>query len=127
MASAVKYESEVDLNLLGTELRLGLPGSEKQIPMKNNKRALDEIVDDCGSKNDSSVSDARDGDSEVAPKAKSVSEREGYNGAEHAPTYEDKDGDWMLVEMFHGKCFISSCKRLRIMKGSEARGLGSSV
>ena len=25
------------------------------------------------------------------------SEREGYNGSEHAPTYEDKDGDWMLV------------------------------
>ena len=25
------------------------------------------------------------------------SEREGYKGSEHAPTYEDKDGDWMLV------------------------------
>jgi auxin-responsive protein IAA len=25
------------------------------------------------------------------------SEREGYNGSEHVPTYEDKDGDWMLV------------------------------
>lgn len=25
------------------------------------------------------------------------SEREGYNGSEYAPTYEDKDGDWMLV------------------------------
>lgn len=25
------------------------------------------------------------------------SEREGYNGSEFAPTYEDKDGDWMLV------------------------------
>ncbi|KAF6150119.1 hypothetical protein GIB67_031321 [Kingdonia uniflora] len=162
--------------------------------MKNNKRALDVIVDDCGSKNDSSVSDARDGDSEVAPKAKQqvvgwppvrsyrknnfqpkknteaegiyvkvsmdgapylrkidlkiytgykellkalenmfkipigqYSEREGYNGAEHAPTYEDKDGDWMLVGDVPWEMFISSCKRLRIMKGSEARGLGSSV
>ncbi|OMP08827.1 AUX/IAA protein [Corchorus olitorius] len=25
------------------------------------------------------------------------SEREGYNGSDYAPTYEDKDGDWMLV------------------------------
>ncbi|KAA8527697.1 hypothetical protein F0562_035434 [Nyssa sinensis] len=25
------------------------------------------------------------------------SEREGYKGSEYAPTYEDKDGDWMLA------------------------------
>lgn len=25
------------------------------------------------------------------------SKREGYKGSEYAPTYEDKDGDWMLV------------------------------
>ncbi|KAF2314814.1 hypothetical protein GH714_036751 [Hevea brasiliensis] len=25
------------------------------------------------------------------------SEREGYNGSNYSPTYEDKDGDWMLV------------------------------
>ena len=24
-------------------------------------------------------------------------EREGYRGSDYAPTYEDKDGDWMLV------------------------------
>ncbi|KAK8570128.1 hypothetical protein V6N13_002826 [Hibiscus sabdariffa] len=52
------------------------------------------------------------------------SEREGYNGSEYAPTYEDKDGDWMLVGDVPWEMFISSCKRLRIMKGSEARGLG---
>ncbi|XVE77858.1 hypothetical protein DITRI_Ditri13aG0096900 [Diplodiscus trichospermus] len=52
------------------------------------------------------------------------SEREGYNGSDYAPTYEDKDGDWMLVGDVPWEMFISSCKRLRIMKGSEARGLG---
>ncbi|PIN25819.1 hypothetical protein CDL12_01443 [Handroanthus impetiginosus] len=52
------------------------------------------------------------------------SEREGYNGSEYAPTYEDKDGDWMLVGDVPWEMFITSCKRLRIMKGSEARGLG---
>ena len=30
-------------------------------------------------------------------KAGDYSEREGYNGSEFVPTYEDKDGDWMLV------------------------------
>ncbi|XWS46910.1 hypothetical protein CRYUN_Cryun14cG0108700 [Craigia yunnanensis] len=52
------------------------------------------------------------------------SEREGYNGSDYAPTYEDKDGDWMLVGDVPWEMFISSCKRLRIMKGSEAGGFG---
>ncbi|XP_057960376.1 auxin-induced protein 22B-like [Malania oleifera] len=55
------------------------------------------------------------------------SEREGYNGSEYAPTYEDKDGDWMLVGDVPWEMFISSCKRLRIMKGTEAKGLGCVV
>ena len=83
------------------------------------------------------------------------------NGSEYVPTYEDKDGDWMLVgdvpweyvsmlsrelqaieifviilsQLFLQTCitdsistwsrmFVDSCKRLRIMKGSEAIGLG---
>ncbi|KAL3644928.1 Auxin-induced protein 22D [Castilleja foliolosa] len=46
------------------------------------------------------------------------------NGSELAPTYEDKDGDWMLVGDVPWDMFITSCKRLRIMKGSEAKGLG---
>ncbi|KAF6148305.1 hypothetical protein GIB67_025524 [Kingdonia uniflora] len=55
------------------------------------------------------------------------SEREGYNGSEFVPTYDDKDGDWMLVGDVPWEMFITSCKRLRIMKGSEAKGLGSGV
>ncbi|XP_061356732.1 auxin-induced protein 22B-like isoform X2 [Gastrolobium bilobum] len=55
------------------------------------------------------------------------SEREGYKGSEYAPTYEDKDGDWMLVGDVPWDMFTTSCKRLRIMKGSEARGLGCGV
>lgn len=51
-------------------------------------------------------------------------EREGYNGSEFVPTYEDKDGDWMLVGDVPWEMFMSSCKKLRIMKGSEAKGLG---
>lgn len=52
------------------------------------------------------------------------SEREGYKGSEFAPAYEDKDGDLMLVGDVPFEMFLSSCKRLRIMKGSEAKGLG---
>ncbi|XVE62809.1 hypothetical protein DITRI_Ditri06bG0149800 [Diplodiscus trichospermus] len=60
-------------------------------------------------------------------KAGEYSEREGYNGSEFVPTYEDKDGDWMLVGDVPWEMFTNSCKRLRIMKGSEARGLGCVV
>ncbi|XP_014512035.1 auxin-induced protein 22B [Vigna radiata var. radiata] len=55
------------------------------------------------------------------------SEKEGYKGSDYAPTYEDKDGDWMLVGDVPWDMFVTSCKRLRIMKGSEARGLGCGV
>ncbi|CAI9776876.1 unnamed protein product [Fraxinus pennsylvanica] len=48
------------------------------------------------------------------------SEREGYKGSEYAPAYEDKDGDLMLVGDVPWDMFISTCKRLRIMRGSEA-------
>ncbi|CAM0151131.1 unnamed protein product [Urochloa decumbens] len=40
---------------------------------------------------------------------------------QHALAYEDKDGDLMLVGDVPWDMFISSCKKLRIMKGSEAR------
>ncbi|KAF9618673.1 hypothetical protein IFM89_002368 [Coptis chinensis] len=191
--------AKFECNLKATELRLGLPGSdesEKQTQaspnIKSNKRPLGDQGNECGSENNSSVSDARGGHQDTAPAAKqqvvgwppvrsyrknsfqakkneaetsglfvkvsmdgapylrkidlkvyngylellkalenmfkitigTYSEREGYNGSEHAPTYEDKDGDWMLVGDVPWNMFITSCKRLRIMKGSEARGLG---
>ncbi|KAJ9547747.1 hypothetical protein OSB04_020290 [Centaurea solstitialis] len=47
----------------------------------------------------------------------------GYNGSMHAPTYEDKEGDWMLVGDVPWEMFLTSCKRLRIMKANEAKGL----
>ncbi|WZZ08861.1 hypothetical protein YC2023_094782 [Brassica napus] len=45
------------------------------------------------------------------------------NSSDYVPSYEDKDGDWMLVGDVPWPMFIESCKRLRIMKGSEAIGL----
>ncbi|CAO2824312.1 unnamed protein product [Amaranthus hypochondriacus] len=38
-------------------------------------------------------------------------------------TYEDRDGDWMLVGDVPWGMFLSSVKRLRIMRTSEANGL----
>ncbi|KAH9687850.1 auxin-responsive protein IAA16 [Citrus sinensis] len=49
------------------------------------------------------------------------------NGSDYVPTYEDKDGDWMLVGDVPWDMFVDSCKRLRIMKGSEAIGLGNYI
>ncbi|CAI8602903.1 unnamed protein product [Vicia faba] len=45
------------------------------------------------------------------------------NSSDYVPTYEDKDGDWMLVGDVPWEMFMESCKRLRIMKGKEAIGL----
>ncbi|CAK9174572.1 unnamed protein product [Ilex paraguariensis] len=45
------------------------------------------------------------------------------HGSEYVLTYEDKDGDWMLVGDVPWEMFTGSCSRLRIMKGSEAIGL----
>ncbi|KAF4350886.1 hypothetical protein F8388_008068 [Cannabis sativa] len=43
--------------------------------------------------------------------------------SEYVVTYEDKDGDWMLVGDVPWEMFTDTCRRLRIMKGSEAIGL----
>ncbi|CAM0957330.1 unnamed protein product [Alopecurus aequalis] len=42
---------------------------------------------------------------------------------EYVLTFEDKDGDWMLVGDVPWEMFADSCRRLRIMKGSDAIGL----
>ncbi|KAK4363622.1 hypothetical protein RND71_018863 [Anisodus tanguticus] len=49
------------------------------------------------------------------------------NSSDYVPTYEDKDGDWMLVGDVPWGMFVDSCKRLRIMKGTEAIGLAPRV
>ncbi|CAN6876842.1 unnamed protein product [Brassica oleracea var. botrytis] len=54
-------------------------------------------------------------------------EREGYKGSDFVPTYEDKDGDWMLIGDVPWEMFVCTCKRLRIMRGSEAKGVGCGV
>jgi auxin-responsive protein IAA len=38
-------------------------------------------------------------------------------------TYEDKDGDWMLVGDVPWELFLNSVRRLRIMKTADANGL----
>ncbi|XP_010555426.1 PREDICTED: auxin-responsive protein IAA8-like [Tarenaya hassleriana] len=45
------------------------------------------------------------------------------HGSEYVLTYEDKDGDWMLVGDVPWEMFIDTCCKLKIMKGSDAIGL----
>ncbi|CAH9131111.1 unnamed protein product [Cuscuta epithymum] len=47
--------------------------------------------------------------------------------SEFVLTYEDKDGDWMLVGDVPWGMFLSTVKRLRIMRTSEANGLAPIV
>ncbi|BAT98491.1 auxin-responsive protein IAA27-like [Vigna umbellata] len=70
-------------------------------------------IGQCGSRG---VSGGKEGLSERAFK-------DLIDGSEYVLTYEDKDGDWMLVGDVPWEMFTESCKKLRIMKGSEAIGL----
>ncbi|KAK1354777.1 Auxin-responsive protein [Heracleum sosnowskyi] len=45
------------------------------------------------------------------------------HGSEYVLTYEDKDGDWMLVGDVPWNMFTETCKRMRIMKSCDATGL----
>ncbi|KAG8389149.1 hypothetical protein BUALT_Bualt02G0199100 [Buddleja alternifolia] len=47
--------------------------------------------------------------------------------SEFVLTYEDKDGDWMLVGDVPWEMFLSSVRRLRIMKKAEANGLAPKI
>ncbi|KAL4589161.1 hypothetical protein LXL04_002065 [Taraxacum kok-saghyz] len=42
------------------------------------------------------------------------------NQMEYVTTYVDKDGDWMLVGDVPWTMFFDSCKRIRLMRSSEA-------
>ncbi|KAK9110938.1 hypothetical protein Scep_018457 [Stephania cephalantha] len=64
--------------------------------------------------------------SDCAPGKEPMNEsklRDLLHGAEHVLTYEDKDGDWMLVGDVPWEMFVDNCRRMRIMKSSDAIGL----
>lgn len=46
------------------------------------------------------------------------------NGSDYVLTYEDKDGDWMLVGDVPWSMFTTTVRRLRITRGPEASGPG---
>ncbi|KAG6425967.1 hypothetical protein SASPL_110178 [Salvia splendens] len=49
---------------------------------------------------------------------------------EYVPIYEDKDGDWMLLgdlNLIHSRMFAESCKRLRLMKRSDAKRIAKDL
>ncbi|RXH78425.1 hypothetical protein DVH24_001943 [Malus domestica] len=62
------------------------------------------------------------GDTEQAKKPSKLLD----GSSEFVLTYEDKEGDWMLVGDVPWGMFLGSVKRLRIMRTSEANGLGTS-
>ncbi|XP_076889428.1 auxin-responsive protein IAA1-like [Bidens hawaiensis] len=42
------------------------------------------------------------------------------NQINYVSTYEDNDGDWMLVGDVPWKMFVQTCRRIRLMRSSEA-------
>ncbi|XP_062194589.1 auxin-responsive protein IAA26-like isoform X2 [Phragmites australis] len=57
----------------------------------------------------------------------SIGLMDGHGPWEHAVVYEDGDGDWMLVGDVPWEMFAPSCKRMRVMRACEARGLSSNA
>ncbi|KAH7291122.1 hypothetical protein KP509_29G001400 [Ceratopteris richardii] len=49
------------------------------------------------------------------------------NGSDYVLTYEDKDGDWMLVGDVPWSMFVTTVRRLRITRGPDATGPGTKV
>ncbi|KAI8544385.1 hypothetical protein RHMOL_Rhmol08G0292500 [Rhododendron molle] len=107
------------MNFEETELTLGLPGKCRSQSSGGTKRGFSETVElKLGSTVDESCEDGEN--------SSCLNERklmDPVNGSEYVPTYEDRDGDWMLVGDVPWKMFVESCKRLRLMKSSEAIGL----
>ncbi|CAL4948192.1 unnamed protein product [Urochloa decumbens] len=48
---------------------------------------------------------------------------DGVQDQEYVLTYEDKDGDWMLVGDLPWDLFSTICRKLKIMRGSDAVGI----
>ncbi|KAJ6842957.1 auxin-responsive protein IAA10-like [Iris pallida] len=60
----------------------------------------------------------------ISPSENSMKASKLLDGSsEFALTYEDKDGDWMLVGDVPYRMFLDTVKRLRIMRTSDANGL----
>ncbi|WVZ69294.1 hypothetical protein U9M48_018103 [Paspalum notatum var. saurae] len=47
--------------------------------------------------------------------------------SEYVLTYEDKDADWMLVGDLPWDLFTTICRKLKIMRGSDAVGIGEKL
>ncbi|KAK8618834.1 hypothetical protein V6N13_132813 [Hibiscus sabdariffa] len=47
-----------------------------------------------------------------------------FTKSSYVATYEDKEGDWMLVGDVPWQMFSDSCRRIRIMKSSSSKGHG---
>ncbi|KAI7741339.1 hypothetical protein M8C21_029244 [Ambrosia artemisiifolia] len=113
---------------------VNLDGSSKWALNTGSESDLSKGVNGVFEKNKTSYPDVKPVEDKKKGHCSSngIKEREGLSesnlkdllhGSECVLTYEDKDGDWMLVGDVPWEMFIDSCKRLRIMKGSEAIGL----
>ncbi|KAE8651798.1 auxin-responsive protein IAA13 isoform X2 [Cucumis sativus] len=66
-----------------------------------------------------SITNGKSGDKEQAKKQSKLLD----GSSEFVLTYEDREGDWMLVGDVPWGMFVNSVRRLRIMRTSEANGL----
>lgn len=101
----------------------GVPiGRKVDLNAHSSYETLAQMLEDMFFRSTTNVNSIGSGlDKEQATKASSSKLLDG--SSEFVLTYEDKDGDWMLVGDVPWGMFLTSVKRLRIMRTSEANGL----
>ncbi|GMI73534.1 indole-3-acetic acid inducible 11 [Hibiscus trionum] len=103
----------------------GIPiGRKVDLNAHESYEKLAKTLEDMFLKTNSSVNPAGSMTLELGMKKKITRPSKLLDGSsDFVLTYEDKEGDWMLVGDVPWEMFLSSVKRLRIMRTSEATGL----
>ncbi|KAK4374192.1 hypothetical protein RND71_004869 [Anisodus tanguticus] len=98
----------------------GLPiGRKVDLSSHSCYETLAKILEEMFIKSTNTTNFTNRGEKEVTKTCKLLD-----GSSEFVLTYEDKDGDWMLVGDVPWGMFLSTVKKLRIMRTTEAKGLG---
>ncbi|KAM3731188.1 hypothetical protein ACB098_12G143700 [Castanea mollissima] len=106
----------VKVNMDGTPI-----GRKVDLSAHRSYETLAQTLEDMFHTSTSTISSIRSSGEEHDKATRSSKMLEG--SSDFVLTYEDKDGDWMLVGDVPWGMFINSVRRLKIMRTSEAKGL----
>uniref|UniRef100_A0A7N0T886 Auxin-responsive protein n=1 Tax=Kalanchoe fedtschenkoi TaxID=63787 RepID=A0A7N0T886_KALFE len=97
-------------------------GRKVDLTCYNSYEGLAQTLEDMfvNSRQSTSISIGSDREKSMTTEARTTASKLLAGSSEFALTYEDKEGDWMLVGDVPWRMFLNSVKRLRIMRMSNA-------